>query len=367
MQLIYHIVKKDNTNKYAEADIQLSKDYLKELDEAKKSDEAVITSHKRAMFTDFGHDTLIYDEDPMSSLLEIKQMKITDLFALNMIVDVPQLNYFIEDLQKATPFKLMETPNYSVNIDKLVEIISQVQLVGNIFDFFNSCYYMRDGATTEDRSSWRKEIIHYIVKKDLPTDKKVIIMSATASVPIYQKMFGDRLVVKNIGDVIQKGTITQHTKRSCSRYGLKRYGNKISEEVGDLPVITFKIHGNTFNNAVDGIWFGNCSGYDALKGENIAVVGTPHVNPLQYFLTAKALGIDVKTKDMTMSYQKIEYNGFRFKFNCFDNEELREIQLSIIEAELIQAVGRARTLREKDASVQLYSNFPLRISDSFNF
>lgn len=65
-----------------------------------------------------------------------------------------------------------------------------------------------------------------------------------------------------------------------------------------------------------------------------------------------------------MSYQKIEYNGFKFMFNCYDNEELREIQLSIIEAELIQTVGRARTLKT-DATVDLYSNFPLRITTEF--
>lgn len=112
------------------------------------------------------------------------------------------------------------------------------------------------------------------------------------------------------------------------------------------------------------MYFGNCSGYDTLKGSNIAVVGTPHHNNIEYFLTAKALGIDFKTSDTTMSHQKIEYNGFRFKFNCFDNKDLREIQLAMIESDLIQAVGRARILRT-NAHVDLYSNFPLRLSDEF--
>jgi len=54
------------------------------------------------------------------------------------------------------------------------------------------------------------------------------------------------------------------------------------------------------------------------------------------------------------------------RFSCFENEELRKIQLSFIESDLIQAVGRARTLRT-DAKVEVYSNFPLRISDSFRY
>lgn len=364
MQLIHHMVKRENADKYLDSDIEQAKNYLKELDEVKRSKEAIITSHKRAMFTDFGHDTLIYDEDPMSSLLEIKLLRISDLFALSMIVNEPELNALVNHLKGTDSFVIQGTPTYGINIDNLIEKISHVQPDSNVFEFFNSSFFMRDGATGEDKNFKRLDIIHYIVKRNLPIDRKVIIMSATASIPIYIKMFGDRLVVKNIGDIKQQGTVIQHTKRSCSRHGLKRYGNQISEEVGDLPVITFKSHGNTFKNPVDGIWFGNCAGYDELKGQNIAVVGTPHMNPLQYFLIGKALGIDVKTKDMAMTNQKIEYNGFRFMMNCFDNQELRDIQLSLIEAELIQAVGRARTLRT-DARVDLYSNFPLRISTEF--
>jgi hypothetical protein len=65
-----------------------------------------------------------------------------------------------------------------------------------------------------------------------------------------------------------------------------------------------------------------------------------------------------------MGFKEIEYNGFRFMFNCYDNSELREIQLGLIESDLIQAVGRARTLRT-EAIVELYSNFPLKIVNEF--
>ena len=86
-------------------------------------------------------------------------------------------------------------------------------------------------------------------------------------------------------------------------------------------------------------------------------MGTPHINNVVYFLTAKVLGIEFKTSDLTMSYQKVIYNGFEFKFNCFDNESLRMIQFSYIESDLIQAVGRARTLRT-DAKVDLIFKLP---------
>jgi hypothetical protein len=125
-------------------------------------------------------------------------------------------------------------------------------------------------------------------------------------------------------------------------------------------------YADKFKNPVHDMHFGNCSGYDSMKGKDMAVVGTPHKNNIEYFLTAKVIGIDFKTTDTTVTDKKIDYNGFRFKFNCFDNEDLRSIQLALIEAELIQAIGRARTLRT-DATVEVYSNFPLRISNEFYF
>ena len=112
------------------------------------------------------------------------------------------------------------------------------------------------------------------------------------------------------------------------------------------------------------MYFGNCSGYDTLAGENLVVVGTPHRNNVEYILLAKALGIDFKTSNTTMGFKEIEHNSFRFTFNCYDQPELREIQLGLIESDLIQAVGRARTLRT-EATVELYSNFPLRIAHQF--
>ena len=83
-----------------------------------------------------------------------------------------------------------------------------------------------------------------------------------------------------------------------------------------------------------------------------------------YHLYAAILG-KISKICLEMEFQKVEYNGFKFKFNCFEDEDLRNIQLSLIESDLIQAVGRARTLT--NATVQLYSNFPLRISSTFIF
>ena len=113
-----------------------------------------------------------------------------------------------------------------------------------------------------------------------------------------------------------------------------------------------------------GIHYWNCEGYDFLKGKDIVVLGTPHLNNVVYNMYAKVIGIDLNNIDLEMQYQKIDWNGFRFMFMAYNDRDMREIQLSLIESELVQAIGRARALRT-DARVEVYSNLPLLVSDKF--
>jgi hypothetical protein len=113
------------------------------------------------------------------------------------------------------------------------------------------------------------------------------------------------------------------------------------------------------------IHFGNCEGYDFLNGSDLAVVGTPHKNELHYYFTAHALGIDLQEINFELQDLKVDWKGFRFRFSTYEDERLRNIQLAAIEAELVQAIGRARSLRT-DAEVLVYSNLPLQICSNIN-
>ena len=358
--VLYDVVSDKNKQNYSQSDIDKATNYINQLKESYHTNQTLLTTHSRAIHSEFKHDIIIFDEDPLKSLIEIKQLDITDLRKLeyqNNMMNNDLINV-IQYLEESAKSEITSTPSFDIKLDELISMVSQSKIESNLFDFFASSYFVRDG--------YDPHIIHYVIKRELPKDKKIIIMSATIPLFIYQRLFGDRLNIIDIRDVEQKGQIIQYTKRSCSRYGLKRYAGDISQEVGNKPVITFKTFGNQFQNPVKGMYFGNCSGYDDMKGKDLVVVGTPHRNTVEYLLTAKTLGIDFKTTDTTMSIQKIEYNGFRFKMKCYDNKELRSIQLALIESDLIQAVGRARTLRT-DATVEVYSGFPLRISDKFIF
>lgn len=340
-------------------DLKCAQDYLNQLEKCLKSNETVLTTHTRAIHTKFKHDTLIFDEDPIGSLVEINQIKISDLFVAELTLQQNRqdLTNVINILKNANSGEIISSPTILIDLDELVEKLSEnTKVESNVFGFFASSYFVKD--------AFDPNLIHYVSKKKLPEDKNIIILSATINTNIYKLLFDDRIEIFDIGEVEQKGTIIQYTKRSCSRKGLSKYVNQISETVGDKKVITFKSFTDHFSNASKEMFFGNCSGYNALAGEDLVVVGTPHRNNIEYVLLAKVLGVDFKTSDISMGYNEIEYNGFRFMFNCFDHPELRKIQLGLIESDLIQAVGRARTLRT-DATVILYSNFPLRISHQY--
>jgi len=344
--------------KYPQSDIDKATEYLNQLKNVYRSNETILTTHNRALLSDFKNDTLIFDEDPINSLLNIKSLEISDLVKIdnNSRDHNSSLKTTIDSLQDKPRGEIIETPVLSVDLDEVIDKVSKTTISSDIFSFYRSSYMMRDPGTPNT--------VHYVVKKDLPLNKKVIILSATIPVYIYQKIYGDRVEVIDICDVEQIGEIIQYTKRSCSRNGLAKYHREISDQVGNTPVITFKSFQHQFQNPVKDMYFGNCSGYDGMKGQDLAVVGTPHRDNVQYLLTASVLGIDFKTSDTTMTHQKIEYNGFRFSIKCYDHQDLRNIQLSFIESDLIQAVGRARTLRT-NAMVEVFSNFPLRISDRF--
>jgi hypothetical protein len=340
-----------------------AEEYLRDLRKTYALKDTVVTTHARAMHTDFQHDTMIFDEDPLDQILEVGEVKISDLFQLkqNLQQDLFGEKNPLEDvlmwLVKLNGSTYTETPTFDIDLEKLEDEILERDVDSNIFDFFQSDYCVLD---KEDGDKLR-----FVSKRRIPDDKKIIIMSATAPVEIYRKIFGDRLDVVELTNVEREGEIIQHTKKSYSRSSLEGSVDEINDKVDGEPVITFKTFKNRIDGATEEMHFGNCEGYDTLKGKDIAVVGTPHINQTKYFLIAMALGEKVKTTDKSMKYEAIEHNGLRFKFMAFNrNKELQKIQLSLIESELVQAVGRARTLRE-DCTVNVYSNLPLSIADKY--
>jgi len=334
-------------------DTQLANDYVSRLEECNDLQKSILTTHKRILNSDLtGHDTVIFDEDPLNSLIEIKCSELDDFFSLKHLYrPMKGIVKHIDSLDNG----IYSTPKFDLNFEDLFNFVQDKNIIKtNIFDFFNSSFFIKDD-----------KFLHYIIKKDLPKEKKNIIMSATIPIGFYQKLYPDmEFECVDIRNVEQKGKIIQYTGRSCSRSGLERYGNEISKEVGNKTVITFVDHKELFQNSPNEIHFGNCSGYNTLNGMDLVIVGTPHRNNIECFLLAKLMNVEFDINKSPFRYQKVQYNDFEFMMNTFDNLELREIQFSLIESDMIQAVGRARSLRNS-CLVEVYSGFPLRITSEF--
>jgi len=216
--------------------------------------------------------------------------------------------------------------------------------------FFESDWFLVDAHD--------KATIHFVKKNSLLENKKIIILSATADEFIYKKLFGDRLHFYDLSNVELTGMIEQDYKYSFSRDSLDKHLDYAKNKLGNLQTITFAGHKDYFDNPVNECHFGKTSGFDKLKGQDIAVVGLPHINSITYLLYAQVIGIRFKPSDFKMHYTEVIHNNIKFYIQTYDNQELRRLQFFCIESELKQAVGRARLLREP-AKVLLLSGYPL--------
>ncbi|MGL4449939.1 MAG: hypothetical protein ACRCTZ_01960 [Sarcina sp.] len=227
----------------------------------------------------------------------------------------------------------------------------------------------------------------------LPANKKYIILSATANEDILERIIQAKNKSMNVtsydlGAIKETGNVILHCKngRSNSRSALKDDNyfektikqiedecNLIANKEGKINVVSFaylenklsktKIDGKEINNLCH---FGACMGIDKAKGEDIIVLGTPHLPKAVYLLYLHACGVKVLV-EKSLEYQKgIERNGFEFSFMTFNTEDLseegeliRKIQFYLIEEQLLQAIGRGRTLRT-NSNVHVFSNLPTK-------
>lgn len=367
MGLIHQLAKKESPDQI------LAKAYLKELDDAKNWKGTLLTTHERSIHEVMNQNTIIYDEDCIHSLVSQKSFTLTD-FGL-LLLKYPDLAIFFnecfQELQAAEKSMMHITPKYEVLIPLLIEKIKYEPSTSNFIEFFSSNRYYKEEF--KDKKGQVHTTIHYCKFNTFPSNKKIIILSATINHAFYEKAFPGQVEVIEIPEIDNMGKVTQFTKYSNSRQSLKkREQEELLEKIGNKPVITFMSNTETLNqgymkeNGELGIYFGNTRGYNNLKGEDLMVIGTPHINPIVYLFHAEYIGIDTNKIDQKMDYQTIQHKGMQFKFQTFNDPELRNIQLNLIEGELIQAVGRARTIRT-NANVEVYSNFPLNISDNYIF
>ena len=159
-------------------DITTAMEYLSQLEDCYDENQSVITTHKRFLNSqDLPHNTVIFDEDPLDSLMEIKETSIKDIAYLEFLN--PSVRSFAEYL-KGLENGIYETPVMFDVEDLIKDCKSFSGFDSNVFEFFMSKYFFINRKNGK---------INYISRKDLPSDKKVIIMSATVPVALYKRLY----------------------------------------------------------------------------------------------------------------------------------------------------------------------------------
>lgn len=322
------------------------------------STKTVLTTHQKGLHINWLHDKIIFDEDIIGTLLPIEKLSISDLLILENRLSGDKDKKVISELINSIredDSRCPQRTNEYITFDDL-ELVEREILTNSsgyssdILHFFRSDYYLKN---PNDPTS-----IHYITKFNLPNDKKIIILSATINEDFYKTLFGDRLIFNDLSTVKLTGLVEQYPKHSFSQTSLRNHLDEAIALVGSLPVITFKKYADNFANPIKNLYFWKSTGSNQYQGQDIAVVGTPHPNPVVVALHAKALDIEFSPNDLSVKQQEVYHNGFKFWFNTYSRPELRAIHFHLIESELRQAIGRAR-VNTTHANVKLYSNYPL--------
>lgn len=360
-QYIYEILKKK--------DIPCLRKYMKAREKLKVFDGNVITTHRYLLNMDEKrlreYDAVIIDEDiifksVISNQEEITVRKLKKLLKKNTdrrLSDKIRKLLKTANTQSCIEMDGFEWDDEADGNDKIIS-----------FDIPSFCsaekFYLRRESQEENLKTDTITFLKPVSFKDV----KYIMVSATVSKDICCQYFGeDNVNFYECKKAAYKGCLKQYVKKSMSRTCLANNRGIIEHlmEKFDMDaehVITFK------KENIGSLHFGNTEGSNTLEGEDILVVGTPYHAEFLYKLAAFSLGMDFD-EDEEMSLQLVTYNGYRFRFMTFEDEDLRAVHFWMIESELEQAVGRARLLRN-DCNVHLFSNFPLsqsNIIDDFDY
>ena len=338
------------------------KKYKEELRKTLNSTGHILTTHIRFlnnMFSEkaiFDHEIII-DEDIIKTAfisgkvskkaLKTIIKKYKDSMPYSVIMRLKSYITAESKENQLTCLKLKNKSTLYISNDNLHKIYEDSFVDFNFYDLINA-----KAVITSD------DYIYFSNMRTLP-DKKIIMVSATASEFIYKNMFPDRNIhYHEISKVRYEGKIIQYFSESFSRNWIKHNKDifdKIMKYHDNCNKITFL----SYSSEEDPLHFGNTEGKDDFANNDLLVFGTPFHNEVIYKLMAAIMGFDIdKINKRSLNHRIIEMREFEFLFFTYDYEPLRVIQMYFISSEIEQAVGRARLLNNNN-TVYVYSCMPV--------
>lgn len=334
---------------------------------ALQGERVIVTTH--AYFVnmprmDLQQYTVIIDEDILQ-LYFLKQMPAVSIKSLQAVRKSGVQPYagIAEKMLGAEEDIYTEIPGNCMTAPFNMEELEQMGCAdgSNVNDIAHAKVFVKAGGREG------RPYVQYFCPGQLP-EARYIILSATLNESIYKEYFGKRMQVYSYPYLRARyvGNLIQHTYHSLGRADLRKkkqvffYAKKAA---GDekAEIITFKEAGGWEEMAGcnrSGLHFGNAAGVDKLAGKDLVIIGTPYLAPAVYKLAACYLGSDVNRKiDKTPKIRRVDYKEYNFLIVTYEDPLLREIQLSSIESEMEQCIGRTRLLRN-GCSVYVFSCFP---------
>lgn len=374
--------------------------YVEQL-EAMIDAESLLFTHCRVSFgtTNNKIDTIILDEDFLKSF--IKYQFFTKETIFNDLINIRNWakkfdyedNKYYEDY-----LELLEiTENFNIEVsmhrsnskwfkNPLREIMLNPKfkrfIIGYIKENLNNLNMDIFKVFRSEYISIKQDtFIHFVNGEAIKELEKyrVIVLSATLDEEIHTNFINKYLPTKEINwieisNTKLKGKIYSDCSYSFSREGLKNITNKSKLKLE--KILSCDKYDNVISFMNDELidiesydkkkitHFGATEGINGYDGQNLCIIGTPHNNSALY----EAYGVLLSgesPKSNTWKVKRVQKYGFEFDLNTYENDEdnlFTEIQLYFLYSELIQAVGRARALRN-ECEVYVNSALPLPNSE----
>lgn len=333
----------------------------------------VLCTHKRLFFTEFpNHSMAIVDEDIMESIGEVNTVPASTIDEVLHVLnreDHPGITSFLMDLldRAKSPSELMKVvPTVELfsgeeylKPHRVQELIDR-GVKGNVLSLLRSAFVIIHPTHWNDPEG--EKSFSFIVRHNLPSGLRWMILSATVDQDIYSKMFGE-LDFFDISNVQLAGRLRQFSSRSFSRSTFTNaQTQELAQKIGDMvcsrPVITHK--GSIFQKYFENPFrhMEDVMGTNELTGQDIVVLGLPGKPEYVYLLWAALLGVDVNNIDTEYKQRTVTRNHSIFNMQTFGDPALQNLHCYFIESPLVQAVGRARP-REYPVTVDIFCNYPV--------
>lgn len=348
-------------------------DYLDLSKEVQQTNRPIFCTHKRlTLIKNPKVERIIIDEDIVNTTVQMFTLTATEVATARNRAEEYNLKNLYAQLDGLYNFlKRVETTAATVVPYDLGLANVNAKELKTLLSYYTPSFNVADALTIKAGIKSVDGVITVYKTHELP-HLPITVLSATANETVYRALFKDfDIEVTRVEDVEHNGEVIVHyggMSRNYLNQSFDKAVARIREEApGVTNMVTFKSFSSKFNKEGFNVIcnYGASTGIDAYGGQDLVVVGTPHVNAVVYMIYAHVCGID-KAIVMDLEFVNVRRNGFEFTFSTFNSNDLsktgeliREIQFYLIESELIQAVGRARVLRN-NCTVHLFSNLPLK-------